>query len=475
MAQPFDYRLQVQDPFQSTLRTVQLGESLLNVQAARQKAALEQQAMQQAMERQQNFQTRVNKILQGGVSNATAEDFAELSFFTDKDTAKTLSDTFSALGKDKQQATLSSVSEVVSALANKQPDIAEQRLRSRAEALKATNRPEDIRQAQLLESQAELAKTNPDFLEFDLKYKLATLPGGKEYLENVDKALATRREEELRPGRVQEQTAKALKASVEADFAGSQAVKDLALKQAQIDNYAADQEIARANLRINALNADLKKEENVLKRRELEAKLADAQVERDDKLRKKVSDANTAFANFDNFLNTADRALAGWEKDKSGKIDIKKPKGYVESATGPISTRLPTLSQDTADFEEQIESLKSQAFLSQVEKMKGLGALTEREGSALTAALTNLNLRQSPEQLGRNLLEAQRLILKARDEAARKYGVGAEPDRPAGPGGAAPAQAPGVPSAMGTATDRAVAPTAAPTAMPSGFRVLGRE
>jgi hypothetical protein len=475
MAQPFDYRLQVQDPFESTLGAVKIGQSLLGVRAAQQKAALEQQAMQQALERQENFQTRANKIIQGGVSNATAEDFAELAFFTDKDTAKTLQETWSSLDKSKQQNLLGFAAEVTSALANKRPEIAEQRLRERAARLRESNRPEDLDQAKVLEAEAELAKNDPEFLEFDLKFKLAALPGGKEYLENVDKALTTRREEELRPERLTEQRAKALKASVDADFAASQAVKDLALKQAQIDNYAADQEIARENLKINKLNADLKKEENVLKRRDLEAKLVDAQTERDEKLRKRVSDANTAFANFDNFLNTADRALAGWEKDKAGKIDIKKPKGYVESATGPISTRLPTLSQDTADFEELIEVLKGQAFLSQIEKMKGLGAMSDKEGDALRASLTNLSLRQSPEQLGRNLLEAQRLILKARNEAARKYGVGAAPDRPAGPGGAAPAQAPGVPSAMGTATDRAVAPTAAPAAMPSGFRVLGRE
>jgi hypothetical protein len=290
--------------------------------------------------------------------------------------------------------------------------------------------------------------------------------------EKFGKVVQTLEAQELRPEKVTEQRAKALKAGVEADFAASQAVKDLALKQAQIDNYAADQEIARENLKINKLNADLKREENVLKRRELEQKIEDARVERDDKVRKKVSDANTAFANFDNFLNTADRALAGWGRTKDGKVDITKPKGYVESATGPISTRLPTLSQDTADFEELIEVLKGQAFLSQIEKMKGLGALSDKEGDALRASLTNLSLRQSPEQLGRNLLEAQRLILKARNEAARKYGVGAEPDRPAGPGGAAPAT---VPSAMGQATQQAVTPGAAPAAMPSGFRVLGRE
>jgi hypothetical protein len=290
--------------------------------------------------------------------------------------------------------------------------------------------------------------------------------------EKFGKVVQTFEAQEMRPERVSEQKSKALKAGVEAKFADSQAVKDLALKQAQIDNYAVDAEVARANLKINALNAQLKKEENDLKRREIEQKIDDAKVERDDKLRKKVSDANTAFANFDNFLNTADRALAGWGRTKDGKVDITKPKGYVESATGPISTRLPTLSQDTADFEELIEVLKGQAFLSQIEKMKGLGAMSDKEGDALRASLTNLSLRQSPEQLGRNLVEAQRLILKARNEAARKYGVGAEPDRPAGPGGAAPAT---VPSAMSQATQQAVTPGAAPAAMPSGFRVLGRE
>jgi hypothetical protein len=147
-----------------------------------------------------------------------------------------------------------------------------------------------------------------------------------------------------------------LKAGVEADFAASVAVKELALKQAQIDNYAADQEIARKNLKINKLNADLKREENKLKKQDLEQKIETAKLERDEKLRTKVADANNVYANFDNFLNTADRALQGWSRTKDGKVDISKPKGYVESATGPISTRLPTLSQDTADFEELIET-----------------------------------------------------------------------------------------------------------------------
>ena len=276
--------------------------------------------------------------------------------------------------------------------------------------------------------------------------------------EKFGKVVQTLEAQELRPEKVTEQRAKALKAGVEADFAASVDVKELALKQAQIDNYAVDQEIARENLKINTLNADLKKEENELKKQELQQKIDTARLERDEKLRTKVADANTAFGDFDNLLNTADRALQGWDRTKEGKVDITKPKGYVKSATGPIDVRLPTIRQDTTDFEELLKTLGSQAFLSQVSKMRGLGALTQAEGDALRAALGNLSLRQSPEQLGRNILEAQRLILKARNEVARKYGVEAAPDRPAGTGAAAPAT---VPNAMDRATQQAVTPGAA--------------
>jgi hypothetical protein len=454
MAQTFDFRTQVQDPFASAMRAVQLGSTLQQAQAQRQKSVLDQQALQQALERQQQFTTRTNKILQGGVSSATAEDFAELSFFTDKDTAKTLQDTWQNLNKDKQTQTLQSVSEVVSALANNKPEIAESRLRERAARLRETNLPENLSEAQLLESQADLAKNDPEFLQFDLKYKLAALPGGKEYLENVDKALATRREEELRPEKLTEQRAKALKAGVEADFAASEAVKGLALKQAQIDNYAADQEIARQNLKINKLNADFKREENQLKKRELEQKLADAKVEREEKVQTKVAEANTVLGSVDAALNNADQILANWGRTKEGKVDPTKPNSVARSATGTVEARLPTLFQSTQDFESLVASFESKAFLSQVDKMRGLGALTEREGGRLVNALGSLDLKQSPEQLGRNLLEIQRELLKAREQMQRKYGVQSAPDRPAGPGAAAPA--------TGRATQQAVTPGAAP-------------
>jgi hypothetical protein len=416
------------------------GEAL---QARRQRIAAEEAKAQ--------YSTDLQEVLQN--PSMTAFNEFALKYPTQREVIKDVAGRFSQEQKDQE---FNIGAQVAVSLENNNPDVAldivERTIQARQNAGLPTTTYDQISQILSNTEDPDRVKKAQAITNFSL-----TLLDPEKF----GKVVQTLEAQEMRPEKVTEQRAKALKAGVEADFAASQAVKDLALKQAQIDNYAADQEIARENLKINKLNADLKREDNVLKRREIELKIEDARVQRDDKVRKKVSDANTAFANFDNFLNTADRALAGWGRTKDGKVDITKPKGYVESATGPISTRLPTLSQDTADFEELIEVLKGQAFLSQIEKMKGLGAMSDKEGDALRASLTNLSLRQSPEQLGRNLVEAQRLILKARNEAARKYGVGAEPDRPAGPGGAAPAEMPGAP--------------AAPTAMPSGFRVLGRE
>jgi hypothetical protein len=119
-------------------------------------------------------------------------------------------------------------------------------------------------------------------------------------------------------------------------------------------------------------------------------------------------------------LNTADRVL-------------KNPS--LDSVIGSIQGRLPAIASDEAnDAIALIDTLGSQAFLSQIPAMKGTGSLTEREGDKLQASLTNLSRTQSEQQFRYNLNEAQRLMLKARKNLSEKTGVpiGA-PDRPNAP------------------------------------------
>jgi hypothetical protein len=251
--------------------------------------------------------------------------------------------------------------------------------------------------------------------------------------ETIDKGFGTAREEELAPSKQREAvaaadkaaadaakaTADAQKAAVAAKFAESNAVIDLQKKGWDITKIQSDIDIAKQNSRIAAMNAATAKEGNALKRQENEIKLKEMIDKRDATVREKVAEVESARGDMDNFLNTADRIL-------------KTPKNIVGSAAGPISSRMPTLSQDTADFEALVETLGSQAFMSQIPKMKGAGALSEKEGDKLQSSLQNLSLKQSPERLIENVKEAQRLILKGRATLAKRSGLPESiPDTPA--------------------------------------------
>jgi len=221
------------------------------------------------------------------------------------------------------------------------------------------------------------------------------------------------------PAELTEAQAKAQKAAVDAKFAESNAVTDLQKKGWDITKIQEDIKISKENARIAAMNAAISREGNQLKKVELATKMQEAKDKRDETVRAKTSEVESARADMDNFLNTADRVL-------------KTPIGVVDSAAGPIYARLPTTSQDTADFEELLTTLSSQAFMSQIPKMKGTGALSEKEGDKLQTSLQNLSLRQSPQRLLENVREAQRLILKGRANLSKKYGIpDVIPDTPA--------------------------------------------
>lgn len=164
---------------------------------------------------------------------------------------------------------------------------------------------------------------------------------------------------------------------------------------------------------------DIKKQELELRTQELQQKIDDAKRARETASNEKVAGLESARSNLDNMLNTLSRV-------KNTDADV------VASATGPFDTMMPTLSRDTADFEELVKTLGSQAFLSQIPLIKGMGQLSNAEGEKLQAALQNFSLRQSPERLKENLAEAERLLMKARANIAKQYGAEeTKPDTPA--------------------------------------------
>lgn len=214
------------------------------------------------------------------------------------------------------------------------------------------------------------------------------------------------------------------KAAVDAEFAQQKAVADLEEKgwnikklQAGIETDKINSQIAMGQLAVARANTDIR-------RQEMQVKVDELKQVRQEKLQEKVATLNNIRYNADNMLNSLDGVLKMYDTDPAA----------VLNATGPVASKLPTVSPRVADFETAIDSIKAQAFLTQVPQMKAMGQLSNAEGEKLGDALRNLSLRQSASSLKKNLTEAKRLILKARSSAATRYGQpDTVPDTPENP------------------------------------------
>jgi len=400
---PINYAIDVQSPFDAALGGFKVGQAGAEMQARREA----QQAAQQA-------QTELKTLFTN--PNATAADYARATAFLPKDQAESVRKSFDMLNAEQQQNSLRNAAQVYSAVKSGQIDIAKNLLKEQAAAQRNAGREQE---AKASEHSLQLIELNPTGAQTIIGLMTASLPGGKELLENVDKTLSTGREEAMFPSKLVEAQSNAQKAAVAAKFAESNAALDLQKKGWDITKLQEDIKINKLNSQIAAMNAATAKETNALRRDELKLQIQDKREKLDSAIREKAAEVESARADMDNFLNTTERIL-------------KTPKGVIKAAAGPIDARIPTMQSDVADFEALVETLGSQAFMAQIPKMKGTGALSEGEGKKLQSSLQNLSLSQSPEQLLANVKEAQRLILKGRSLLSKKAGIpDTVPDTPA--------------------------------------------
>lgn len=430
---PINYSVDVQSPFESALSGFKLGAGVAEIQSARQKRELELKALNEAQARQ----TELANLYKN--PNATAADYERIAAFLPKDQAAIVTQGFERKTKEQQQNDLRMGGEVYTAVKSGNLDVAKRRLTEKAAALRNFGRENEAKAA---EDSLELINLNPTGAQTTIGLYMARLPGGKEFLEAADKALSTLRQEALQPSALKESVAKAdktvadaivakeqaanapamakadadlkiaqaRKAEVDAEFARANAVLAAEKTRADITKTEADILIAKEDNRIKALNAEISRETNVLRQKELQQKIDDAKEKRDTADREQRATLANQSADIDNFINTATR--------------IKQtPRDIINAATGPIASRLPTTNQGVADFEALVETLGSQAFLAQIPKIKGTGNLTEKEGDKLQASLQNLSLKQSPDRLLANVDEAVRLLEKARVTITARSGL----------------------------------------------------
>lgn len=387
--QPIQYLPQPADPMQKALIGLQIGESIANtIQQSRER------------ERQQQVLADYQKDLQTTMQNPTAEAFGQLALkYPGQREAIVASSKL--MTEAQQTSAFNDASKIFNALDIGNNDAALKIATIKRDALKNAGRDTAD-----YDSMIEAINTSPQAAKATVGLIGASIDP-KKWTETFKAA-----------PEIQEAKSKAAQAATKAKFAESEAVLDLQKKGWDITKIQEDIKISKENSRIAALNAQIAREGNALKREEMGIKLQELKDKRDDAIRGKTAEVESARFNIDNMLNTADRVL-------------KNPS--LNSVLGSIQGRLPAVLSDEAnDAIALIDTLGSQAFLSQIPNVKGMGALSNAEGEKLQSALQNLSRKQSEKQFRENLNEAQRLMLKARKNISTRFGVpDTAPDTPA--------------------------------------------
>lgn len=406
MPQPYDYSSKIPDPTQNMLGAVNLGINLTQLKAAE----LQTAQAKAGIARQQQMHEDLSQV------NNTHSPAAVASLMVKyPEMSEQFKRGYDALGTEQQKSKVNMASQAYSSLLAGDNDTASSLLKGYGEAYRNSGMTQD---ADAADHMAELIKLHPETAKTTAGLYLASAMGPDKFQETFSKLESERRERDLEPTKLSDAQSAARTAAAKADFATSDAAMDLQKKGWDIYKIQEDVKIARENNRIAAIKAAADKETNDLKRQELQDKLKDAQVARDQQVRDRAASVETSRNKIDNSLSTIDRVLKN--------PNLNDVVGSLEGSA--IYPHL--LSDESQNAIADIETIKSQAFLSQLQDLKnsstggssGLGALSEQEGERLISSIQSLSRKQGEKQFTSNLTEVQRLLLKSRKTLANKFG-----------------------------------------------------
>jgi hypothetical protein len=190
-------------------------------------------------------------------------------------------------------------------------------------------------------------------------------------------------------------------------------IKPKGFAQEELDLKRMTLDIRREESRQRALDRELGRETNAIQREQLQQKLESSRRESEQTKRDLEFEAEGAVASVKDSMDTVDRLLEG---------------NALEQAAG-VNATFPTLPGTPAsDFEATMETLQSQAFLSQVQKMKGMGALSENEGKKLGAAIGSLDIKMSDDALRKELGRIKDTLGRAKSKLEKKFNIPAQED-----------------------------------------------
>ncbi|GAA0613260.1 hypothetical protein [Paenochrobactrum glaciei] len=110
-------------------------------------------------------------------------------------------------------------------------------------------------------------------------------------------------------------------------------------------------------------------------------------------------------------------------------IDNIRNDPYRERGTGASAVLNNVWGTGGYDFAQKVEQAKSGAFLTAIQQMKGLGALSNNEGAAATAAVTRMNTAMSEQGFLDALADYEKIVKQGMERARKNLpsGSGASP------------------------------------------------
>lgn len=418
MAQPFNYMLNVPDPSQAVMGGIQQGVQLGAMMeradllaAQRRQTDVETAGLQAKADRAKAFQDELSKMTAEGF---TAKGLNEL-MIRFPEAAKQLEAQYTNLGTQERQARVDALLPVAAAVNAGDNVTAQLVLRDQIEALTNSGKTDEAKAASRM---LDLITTNPIAAKSTLNLATAGAMGMDKYADTLVKFEGSRREEELQPAKIAKAVAEGKTAEIVAATEEKMRKAKIALEEAQTvsakaaagASYANQKKTLREIQRIDAL------EPGEVRKLAAEADKLEAEARE----KRGEMSAQGAVDAGQRVLDTV-ALLRGDTKDAQGNVQ-RGNFGIIKRIAGPITGRAPTLTGPSSDAENAIATLKDQVFLSQIKQMKGMGALSEKEGDRLASSIANLSLTQSPERLQKNIEYIEQTMAKGMERARQMTG-----------------------------------------------------
>ncbi|WP_440871141.1 hypothetical protein [Acinetobacter baumannii] len=393
MAQPNNYILDLPNPMDTVQKSFNYG---FNTAAQVEEVKLKQEQL--ALQKQQQAQMQAD--LANLASNPSPEGYAKVMTMYPQ-LSENLKRAYDTMDDGKRKAVFNTSSQVFAALSNQQPDIAKQVLTDQATAYENAGNTKD---ASVTKGIIKLIDTNPDAARASVGMLMAGTDPDK--FKDVWTALGSeQRANEMQPYNIAESRAKT--AYTEAQ------TNDIPLaaedRRTGVENQ--NKKIEYDNqYNYDKLSQDQQQFYDSLDKTErievakLRAAKAESPIQRVERLEK-----------VENYANAAKQAADASNLAAKLTLQAKENSGAYWDR---LVRQVPGTSENT--FAKDIETLKSQVFLAQVEKMRGLGALTDKEGDAIRSSIASLDINQGPKAVQQNLSKIAQQMSAAAKSANRK-------------------------------------------------------